>query len=295
MFERPKFQRRILFLLLSFILLFISVGMTRGNEGEIKGPQGWLKNGFVFIQGFFYTSSYGFLSLFSTESKEYITSPEEKAEKEQLEVKVKQLEKENEQLKQLIGYQSEQPIQYISARVTYRSPNRWNNRVVINRGTKDGVYPRMPIITSQGLIGRVQAVTDHMADIQLLTDAGNGPRNPGIAAVILEDQQETLGIIENYDVETNCLIMNKIPASARPKKGQLVVTSRLSDVYTGDLLIGTVERIEIGETGVDQKVYVKPAARFERLDYVLVVNDPTKIQLSQHQNKTKVQTGGERR
>lgn len=295
MFERPKFQRRILFLLLSVILLFISVGMTKGNEGEIKGPTGWLKNGFVLIQGFFYTSSYDFLSLFSTKTKDSSISSEQKAERDQLEVKVKQLQRENEQLKQLIHYQADKPVQYISARVAYRSPNRWNNRVVINRGAKDGVYPRMPIVTSQGLIGRVQAVTDHMADIQLLTDAGNGTRNPGIAAVIQEDKRETLGIIEGYDADTNCLVMNKIPASARPKKGQLVVTSRLSDVYTGDLLIGAVERIEIGETGVDQKVYVKPAARFEQLDYVLVVNDPTKLQLRQHQEKTKIQTGGERR
>ncbi|TCS96499.1 rod shape-determining protein MreC [Hazenella coriacea] len=295
MFERPKFQRRILFLLLSVILLFISVGMTKGNQGEMKGPEGWLKNGFVFIQGFFYTSTYDFLSLFSTESKEFAMSLEQKAERDQLEVKVNKLEQENEQLKRLIGYQEEKSIQYISARVAYRSPNRWNNRVVINRGAKDGVLPRMPIITSQGLIGRVQAVTDHMADIQLLTDAGNGASNPGIAAVIQKDKQETLGIIEGFHAESNSLIMNKIPASARPEKGQLVVTSGLSDVYTGDLLIGTVERVEIGETGVDQKVFVKPAAHFERLDYVLVVNDPTKLQLSQHQKQTKVQTGGEKR
>ncbi|MBA4496155.1 rod shape-determining protein MreC [Paenactinomyces guangxiensis] len=291
MFGRFFIHRRLILLLLSIILVIFSVSMTRGDRGEMMWPESWIKNGVTWIQGLFYQPVYALVSSFTPEKK---SQPEDSSQQLlQLQAQVMKLQQENQELKKLIGYQKENKVTYIPARVVYRSPDRWNNRVVINRGSDDGVLSKMPIITSQGLIGRVQSVTGHMADIQLLTDSGNGP---GIAAVIKEQNKETLGIIEGYDAEKKRLIMKKIPASAKPQKGQLVVTSRLSEIYTGDLLIGTVDRVEAGEFGVDQMVYVKPSATFERLDFVMVVRDPAKLQLKQHQQQdAKTGSGGKRR
>lgn len=288
---RYLLNRRFVLLLLSVILLFLSVGMTSGDRGELIGPESWVKNGIGWMQGFIYPPTRAVLSLFPTEkeAQNHIAT----AEILQLKSQVNQLTRENEELKKLIGYETRNEITYIPAQVVFRSPDRWNNRVVLNRGLKDGVLPKMPIITSEGLIGRVQSVTSHMADIQLLTDSGSGP---GIAAVIQEGKNETLGIIEGYDSEKKLLIMKKIPASATPKKGQIVVTSRFSDIYSDGILIGTVEQVKIGDFGVDQMVYVKPSATFEQLDVVMVVRDPAKIQLKQLQEEdTKTGTGGEMR
>jgi rod shape-determining protein MreC len=290
MFVRFLIHRPLLILLLSVILLFLSVGMTRGDRGELIGPESWIKNGVSRLQGVLYQQTQAFISHFVPENR---TKPAA-APQELLNLKsqVFQLQQENEELKKLLGLKEKDQITYIPARVVYRSPDRWNNRVVINRGSKDGVLAKMPIITSQGLIGRVQSVTEYMADIQLLTDSGAGP---GIAAVIQGENEETLGIIEGYDPEKKRLIMKKIPASAKPKKGQIVVTSRLSDIYTGGILIGTVDQVKTGESGVDQIVYVKPSATFERLDFVLVVRDPAKLRLIQHEERTKAVKGGEKR
>jgi rod shape-determining protein MreC len=154
--------------------------------------------------------------------------------------------------------------------------------VVINRGTADGVLPKMPVVTPQGLIGRVQSVTSHMANVQLLTDSGEGP---GIAAVVQSEKGEILGIIQGYDAEKHCLIMKKVPVTAEPKKGQMVVTSRLSDIYPGGILIGTVDEVKMNESQLEQIVYVKPSATFEQLDYVMVVKDPEKLQLNKFNQK----------
>ncbi len=280
-------HRPLLVLLLSVILLFLTVSMTRGVRGELTGPESWIKNGVSRIQGALYQQTQAATRFFAPDNR---TKPAA-AQSELLRLKSQlyRLQQENEELKKLLGFKERDRITYIPARVVYRSPDRWNNRVVINRGSKDGVLAKMPIITSQGLIGRVQSVTEHMADIQLLTDSGAGP---GIAAVIQGENEETLGIIEGYDPEDKRLIMKKIPASAKPEKGQTVVTSHLSDIYSGGLLIGTVDRVETGEFGVDQIVYVKPAATFERLDFVLVVRDPAKLQLIQHEKRTKPASGG---
>lgn len=62
-----------------------------------------------------------------------------------------------------------------------------------------------------------------------------------------------------------------------------MVTSRLSDVYPGGFLIGTVDDVKMSEGKVEQVVYVKPSASFENLDFVMVVKDPEKLQLNQLQ------------
>src|SRR5699024_2390784 len=98
--------------------------------------------------------------------------------------------------------------------------------------------------------------------------------------------------IEGYDAKKKRLLLKKVPDGAELKKGQLVVTSGLSDLFPGDLLIGTVDEVTRGEFGVDRMVYVKPAARFEQLHYVMVVRDPAKIHVEEHRKELNKRKGG---
>ncbi|AUS08424.1 rod shape-determining protein MreC [Laceyella sacchari] len=284
---RRNDARHILIFVCLSLLLFISVGMTRGERGLLIGPESWVKNVAAVVEGIFYTPVHSALALSSSTEA---ASP--KTELARMEAELKELKRENEELKKQWGYAKENPIEYIAARVVFRNTDRWHNKVVINRGKADGVEPKMPIVTSQGLIGRVQSVTSHMADVQLLTDTGGGP---GIAAMIQGENEEVLGIIEGYDAVKKRLIMKKVAVTAKIKPGETVVTSRLSDIYPGGILIGTVAEIKPGESGVEQIAYVKPSATFERLDYVMVVRDPEKLQLQQHKNELQSKTGGDKR
>ncbi len=265
------------------VALFLTVSVTRGARGTLSAPESWLINGVGWIQ-----------SLFHLPVQAIFAAGDESAEETamlKLQAKVNQLQKENKELKQLINYKKEHPMDTITARVVYRSPDRWNNRLVINRGSDDGVKAKMPIVTSRGLLGRVVNVTKHMSEIQLLTDSDGGP---GVAAVIQNGAEETLGIIEGYDTKKKCLILNKVPVTAHPKKGQLVVTSHLSDVYPGGILIGTVAESKLNDGQVEQIVYVKPSASFERLDFVMVVKDPEKLQLNKLTEQKQPEKGGEK-
>jgi rod shape-determining protein MreC len=275
---KRNMTQRIFIIVISVVLLFISVGMTKGGRGVLAGPEGWIQNGAGWIEGIFYTP---FGTLFA-DGKGSKNTASPSVEELKLRARVNELTKENQELKEMLDYKKANRLDSIQARVVYRSPDRFSNRVVIDRGTDDGVYPKMPVVTPQGLIGRVQTVTSHMADIQLLTDSGDGP---GIAAVIQTEKGEVLGIIEGYDVQKRRLIMKKVPVTATPKKGQIIVTSRLSDIYPGGILIGTVDEVKMNESQVEQVVYIKPSASFEQLDYVMVVKDPEKLQLRQIMQK----------
>lgn len=274
-----QLNRRFLIFVLCLILLFISVGMTRGERGYIAGPEGWIKTGVAWLQSYlsYPIQKWGLQKQNSNAS----------LKNDELEAKIHQLRKENEELKRLLRYQEKSSIQSIPARVIYRSPDRFYQRVVINRGAKDGVYPNMPIITDEGLIGRVQSVTDYMADVQLLIHSGAGP---GISAVIQGESEDTLGIIEGYDSKRRCLVMRKVPVTAKISKGQRVTTSHLSEIYPGGIYIGTVVEVTPVENGIEQKVLIQPGSSFEQLDMVLVLRDVEKMRLQQHLESK----GGER-
>lgn len=266
------------------VALFLTVSVTRGARGTLSAPESWLITGVGWVQSLFHLPVQ---SIFAAGNES-----DEETDIMKLQVKVNQLEKENKELKQLLNYKKEHPMDTITAQVVYRSPDRWNSRVVINRGSADGVKAKMPIVTSRGLLGRVVNVTEHMSEIQLLTDSYGGP---GVAAVIQNGAEETLGIIEGYDSKKKCLILNKVPVTAQPKKGQLVVTSQLSDIYPGGILIGTVAESKLSDGQVEQVVYVKPSASFERLDLVMVVKDPEKLQLNKLSRQKQPEKGGEKR
>jgi rod shape-determining protein MreC len=274
-FLRLFANRRLFVLLLAVILLTVSVGMTRGEREKVTWVEAGVKNTVAWLSSWIPSPS-RLLAEGSPEGK-----GEEGEEILQLKAELSRLKQENRQLKEAADYIDKNKESYITAQTVARSPDRWNDRLVIDKGKKDGIQRNMPVVTHEGLIGRVSAVTDQMADIQLLTDSGS---TPGIAAHVLAGE-EIFGLIEGYDEKSKRLLMKKIPSGVQLKKGQLVVTSGMSEIFPGNLLIGTVDKVTTGDFGVDQMVYVKPATRFERLQYVMVVRDPAKIQLKKHRQK----------
>lgn len=278
LFLRLFANRRLFVLLLAVILLTVSVGITRGEREKVTWVEAGVKNTVAWLS-----------SWIPAPSRLLAEGEDEKGEGVlQLKAEVSQLKQENRQLKEAADYINKNKESYITAQTVARSPDRWNDRLVIDRGKKDGIQKNMPVVTHEGLIGRVSAVTDQMADIQLLTDSGS---SPGIAAHV-QTGKEIFGLIEGYDEKSKRLLMKKIPSGVKLNKGQLVVTSGMSEIFPGNLLIGTVDQVTTGDFGVDQMVYVKPAARFEGLQYVMVVRDPAKIQLNKHRHQLENPDGG---
>lgn len=290
MFFRLFANRRLFFFLLSVILLIVAVGITRGEREQITWPEAMVKTSVAWLQGLISKPTFAMSDWWNHASE---ATDQHKKNDLQLQAEVERLQRENKELKDVVDYIENTEVDLVTARVVSRSPDRWNNQVVINQGTADGVKKDMPVITHEGLIGRVQVATKHMADVELLTDSGSGP---GIAAHIHTEDDTVFGLIEGYDAKKQRLLMKKISSQKKLKKGQPVVTSEMSDIYSGGLLVGTVDQISSGDFGVDQMVSIKPAARFEQLDYVMVVRDPQKIQLRQHQktiDRPQTENGGD--
>ena len=82
--------------------------------------------------------------------------------------------RETEVLYSLLDFARARPQdQYIAAAVIGKDPSPFLHYVIIDHGSDDGIQYGMPVVTQQGLVGRVDAVTASAARVQLITDPGS--------------------------------------------------------------------------------------------------------------------------
>jgi rod shape-determining protein MreC len=153
---------------------------------------------------------------------------------------------------------------YLASEVIGRDPNPFLQHVYINRGSDDGLRRGMPVVTAQGLVGRVEAVTARAARIQLITATEsrvNVMIEPSRAEAILVGQI------------TGDISMEMIPQAADVQVGNLVLTSGLGGNYPANIVVGQVTGVRRRDYDIFQQASVQPVVDFSQLDIVLVITN----------------------
>lgn len=210
---------------------------------------------------------------------EFVTVPRDVAMLRQrnaeLENKVASLETQNVQLQQqlneaqayyaLLNFASSRPENsYVAAAVIGRDPVPFLRYVQIDKGSDDGVRRGMPVVTQQGLIGRIDAVTAGAARVQLITDAA------AAVNVRLPATQTDVMLVGSVTGE---LSLEMIPQNITIKPGDLVLTSGLGGMYPADIVVGQIVSVRKRETDLFQTASVQPAANLAGLRAVLVIKN----------------------
>lgn len=285
-------DRRLLILLTSFVILIIIMGITGGARTDLTWPERLVKDALGKAQALLYKPAGVVADFVDDLSRIRSLHHENTLLRSQLEdylilkTDLMELEQKQEELEKLVDYAKEWKEDYVVAQVAARSPDRMNDMIIIDRGAGDGIKPNMAVITHEGLIGRVESVSDSMASVQLLTSTRDESlvKAPAVAAEVKE--RGAFGIIEGYDHDEDALIMSMVDSDVELEKGDTVVTYDQSEIYPPNLLIGTVEEVGVGIYGLDQMAYVKPTASFDRLRYVMVVQDAEKLEVQKHLNES---------
>lgn len=154
--------------------------------------------------------------------------------------------------------------EYVSAAVIGRDPSPFLQYVIINQGSDDGLRRGMPVVSSQGLIGRVAAVTANAARVQLISDPSSTVnvklKNTGAEASLT-------GSI------TGELTLESIPQEASVSTGELILTSGLGGNYPPDILVGQVTGVRQSPVELFQTALVQPVEDFSKLDIVMVITN----------------------
>ena len=167
---------------------------------------------------------------------------------------------------------------YIPARVISNSiANDKRNTITINRGSEDGVEKEMAVVTGNGIVGRVENVSQHYATVvSVLSDRktaskfsdGTGPY------IALWD-----GRSPDY------LVTEKVPLYIKTKRGDSIFTMG-SSFYPENILIGTVTKVDTIKANGTKTLKVRLSTNFRKLQYVYVV----KNKLNEERNKLEAKT-----
>lgn len=176
---------------------------------------------------------------------------------------IKELQEMND-LKSIISNYETTPSTVLS-----RSSETWNNTMVIDIGSKDGVKENYAVITNKGLIGRVQTVSENTSIVKLLTIA-DGTNKVSVKIQISADIMAD-AILESYDYDEQAFVVKLLDSNNTVTENMTVTTSGMGGVFPSGLLVGKVSRVEELTNAIGMNVYVKPAADFNNLDYVYVV------------------------
>jgi len=185
---------------------------------------------------------------------------------------LKQQISETRVLSALVDFARVQPEnRYLAATVIGRDPSPFLDYVIINRGSDDGLRRGMPVVTQQGLVGRIAAVTADAARVQLITDPAsniNVKLEPSRAQAVIRG--EVSGEIS----------LAMIPQSAQVEIGDLILTSGLGGNYPTNILIGQVTGVRRRETDLFQSASVQPVVDFNQLEIVLIITNFRPIDIS---------------
>ena len=160
--------------------------------------------------------------------------------------------------------------QPITARVIARSPTVWWSSVQINRGSGDGIRVDQPVITGDGLAGKVVATTGGTATVRLITD-----ERSSVSAQVMPTGAD--GIVRPKVGNPNDLLLDFVEKGSRVKQGQTVVTSGFSatggleSLFPRGIPIGRVKKIDRSELDIYQTLHLEPFAELKRMDFVQVL------------------------
>jgi rod shape-determining protein MreC len=257
-------QTTILFLIVAGILALAlsgSLGFISNNFNSLLvSTQAWISTRFVVIQDFL------------TVPRDVVAlrqrNTELEAEVSRLQAQVVQLQNsvsDADALAALVNFSRSNPENsYSAASVIGRDPSPFLRYVIIDKGSNDGLRRGMPVVTDQGLVGRVDAVINSAARVQLITDTSS--------AVNIRLEKAKREAILTGTVAGD-LVLDLVSQDVSLEPGDLVLTSGLGGGYPAGLIVGQVLNMRRLDADLFQQAVIQPVVDFTKLKIVLIITD----------------------
>ncbi len=179
---------------------------------------------------------------------------------------------ENEELKSALEFRDNGGIggyEQVTARVISRSPTVWYAQVMLDAGSSSGVRSNDPVVTGDGLVGRISDVTSGTSQATLITD-----HRSAVSVRILPDGP--LGVIKPEVGDPDDLLLDFIQEDREVSRGQELVTagstaSELESLFPYGIPVGEIAEAEIDEQESFQRVQVKPFADLRDFEFAQIL------------------------
>jgi len=170
---------------------------------------------------------------------------------------------ENQQLRQLLAAREKVTQEAIFAEIVYAARDPFSRKVIVDKGTQQGVKPGQPVIDAAGVLGQVTRVQPLLAEVTLVTDKDH--------AIPVQVLRNGLRGVAYGSGDGSTMTLRHMAANAEVEKGDLLVTSGIDGVYPSGLPVARVERIERDAAYAFAKITCQPVAGTDQHRQVLVL------------------------
>ena len=177
---------------------------------------------------------------------------------------------ENARLRELLDLRPQRrTFDLESAMIIERSASNWISALTLNRGTNHGVAVNDCVINSEySLVGIVSEVGLNWCTVLTIVDT-----DTELGALVFRTGDVAVAEGDFALMAQHRLRLSYLPPSLTLLIGDYVVTSGLGGFYPPDLVIGTVESVDLGDDGLAQQAVLCPAMELDDLTEVFIIKD----------------------
>ena len=167
----------------------------------------------------------------------------------------------NQRLQRLLDLQTTIEAPTVAARVVGRSPGLWASRLVLDRGTQNGMREDLAVLAPAGVVGRIVSTTAHTARVLLASDPSSG-----IDAFVQRTRER--GIV--VGTGNGQARLKYVPKGADVRVGDVLLASGQEGIFPKGHPLGSVFRIGTMGGEMFEDVEVRLNVEFAKLEEVLV-------------------------
>ena len=164
----------------------------------------------------------------------------------------------------LLGVDFIGDIPTVAARVGGAPVSNFEQTIELDKGSSDGIAVDMPVVSGDGLVGRVVQVSRSRAMVRLITD-------PGSSVGVRFTRSDEIAIAEGEGAERD-MSVGFVETTTKLRHNELAVTSGLNDsVFPAGIPLGRVAVATATPGELQQQVTMTPVADLEHLRFVRVL------------------------
>ncbi len=258
--------RNITVLLLVIFAQLVLVAVQVRNDQDVRMVRVWSVTAITPLAKVLETVREATVGFF----RNYVLMHDAREDNRRLQAEVEHLKMENQFLKSeistadrakaLVAFQSRTPSKTIAARVIAAGAGTNSKVVFVDRGTVAGVERGMPVVTPDGIVGKVIAAYPMASEVMLATD-------PEFAAGVVSQTHHVTGTLKGQG-QAVCKV-DYVPSEEKVDVGEAFFTSGEDRVFPKGLPVG-VARV-VRPSSPYQEVLIEPTALQQGLEAVLIV------------------------
>ncbi|HKA40092.1 MAG TPA: rod shape-determining protein MreC [Burkholderiales bacterium] len=177
--------------------------------------------------------------------------------------RLKALEAENTQLRNLLAARDRLPVKLHVAEVLYAARDPFTRKIIIDRGSQNDVRAGQPVVDNRGVVGQVTRVYPWLSEVTLVTDKSQ--------FVPVQNVRNGLRAVVGGTGSDGTLELRFVPVQADYQNGDELVTSGIDGVYPAGLPVAQVTQVERSATQIFARITCTPLGGVANYNQVLVV------------------------